>query len=181
MAKKKIRSSSDFQVKLYTAIVALIIFLIALSFYGYFNAKQSHGIRAGRAIKIGQNPTPIQKIAPDLELNQPNKLVVTRQNDPVDHLSALNITVSDPVLVKKMFDDIYLLPTLFPYEKCPLGGHVVYTLTFYQNNKLTDTAVFTNTLGCILVKLDNSAGLVAQYPFIGDFLKATGLTEQTLW
>jgi hypothetical protein len=139
--------------------------------------------------------TSILRIAPGLQnpptlaisRHQPDKLIITRSNDPSFHLTALSITVSNPALVKEIFNDILQLP-LFDAPgtipiKCPeeSGDAPVYTLAFYQDNKLTDTAVYRIT-GCPTITLDN-------YParrdyngwFDRDFQKATGLSGQSLY
>ena len=40
----------------------------------------------------------------------PNKLVVTRPEDKTDHISALTVNITNETKVRKLFEDIYLLP-----------------------------------------------------------------------
>jgi hypothetical protein len=64
------------------------------------------------------------------------------------HLLALTKTISNPTLVKKIYNDIYHLPVLIlGIYKCPMewANASEYRLTFYQDNKLTDTAVYKTT------------------------------------
>src|SRR6266404_2892148 len=121
------------QSKKLVTVTTLVIILITLSLFFYFKVRQSEVPRTTITTnKPGQNVT----LTNTPTIYNPNKLVVTRQDDPVDHLSALTITITDAILVKKLYDDILVLPTLFPAEKCPMGGHIIYSLTFYQDNKL---------------------------------------------
>src|SRR6185437_1783233 len=178
MAKKKIKSSSIFEVKLYIALVTVVIFLIAFFLYGYLNA----GIKYTPSSTMYQNISDQNPPHLPISNHQPNKLVVTRPKDSPMHLSALTIIVTNPTLVKEIFDDILQLP-LFGNEKCPeeSGYEAVYTLTFYQDNKLTDTSIYRTT-GCRPISIDN-------YParrdyngwFDRDFQKATGLSGQALY
>jgi len=158
------------------SIAIIVIFLIALLLFFNFNVRQSNGIRAGRSIQLGQNPTHSTAVS----MHRPDKLVISRHADPPDNLSAFTLTITDASQVKKLYEDIYVLPTLFPNEKCPEGGHILYSLAFYQNNNLIDTAVFSNVGGCVTVSLDSAARLVAQEPFISDFQKATGLSRKAV-
>jgi hypothetical protein len=55
-----------------------------------------------------------------IDSEMPNKLVVTRPEDRTDHLSALTVTITDEEKVRKLFEDIYLLPTYAPGSyNCP--------------------------------------------------------------
>lgn len=180
MAKKKIKSKLAFNAKLNIVLFVIVIFIFAISFYA---ASIMNANRDQSFIEQSQPHTlPISK-------HQPNKLVVTRQEDTTFHLTALSITVSNPTLVKKIFNDILQLPIFdapgtMPF-KCPEGlwDAPVYTLTFYQNNKLRDTAILTTT-GCRTVIIDNYPARLdngSLSSFDTDFQQATGLSGQSLY
>jgi hypothetical protein len=101
--------------------------------------------------------SPSETPSPTLVYSEiPNKLVVTRPEDKTDHLSALTITITDETKVRKLYEDIYLLPTFVPGSvyNCPEGNYSKYLLDFYLNNTLISHGVYTPT-GCASVKLDN--------------------------
>lgn len=113
--------------------------------------------------------------APTLPISkhQPNKLVVTQSK------TSLNITVSNPTVVKKIFDDILQLPVMSGTYNCGVEyvNAPTYTLSFYQDNKLTDTAVLT-TSGCRTVTIDSYPARLdneSLSSFDTDFKQATGL------
>ena len=108
----------------------------------------------------------------------PNKLVVTRTEDKTDHLSALTITITDEAKVRKLFEDIYLLPTFIPGARynCPAENFSKYMLDFYLNNTLISHGMYTPT-GCPTVKLDNlNARLDLRRSFASDFKQDLGLS-----
>jgi len=129
------------------------------------------------------SPTPNPTLA--ISTHQPNKLVVTRQEDTTFHLTALSITVSNPALVKKIFDDILQLPLYAGNYKCPqdYANPPTYTLAFYQDNKLPDTAIYRTT-GCATVTIDNYPPRLdngSLSSFDTDFQQAVGLSGQSLY
>src|SRR5260370_10003840 len=68
----------------------------------------------------------------------PNKLVITRPEDKSDHLSALTVTITDEAKVRKLYEDIYLLPTFVPggVYNCPSENASKYLLDFYRNTTI---------------------------------------------
>jgi len=123
--------------------------------------------------------SPSETPSPTLVYSEmPNKLVVTRPEDKTDHLSALTIIIMDETKVRKLFEDIYLLPTFVPGSvyNCPEGNFSKYLLDFYLNNTLISHGVYAPT-GCTTVKLDNlNAKLVLHSSFVSDFKQTLGLS-----
>jgi hypothetical protein len=113
----------------------------------------------------------------------PNKLVVTRPEDKTDHLSALTITITDEVKVRKLFEDIYALPTFVSGGtiNCPAEYFSKYLLDFYLNNTHISHGIYTPT-GCPTVKLDNLNARVDWHStFASDFQKALGLSGKEFY
>jgi len=118
-------------------------------------------------------PSPTLALTLPISEHQPNKLVVTQSG------TALSIAVSNPTVVKKIFDDILQLPVMSGQYNCPiaLANAPIYTLSFYQDTKLMDTAVLTTT-GCRTVTIDNYPARLdneSLSSFDTDFKQATGL------
>lgn len=113
----------------------------------------------------------------------PNKLVVTRPEDKTDHLTALTITMTDEAKVRKLFEDIYMLPTFVPngVYHCPSENASKYMLDFYLNTTLISHGLYTPT-GCPTVKLDNLNARVAWHnTFASDFKQALGLSGRDFY
>ncbi len=130
-------------------IIALIV-VVALSIFKVsFN-------RASLPTMVKQPSETTLTSLPD-QSKLPNKLVITRPEDTKDRLFALTKIITDEVKVRKLFNDIYLLPVFDPHAvyTCPLGNPVKYLLDFYQDDSLIAHGTY-NPTGCAAVKLDNN-------------------------
>ncbi len=128
------------------------------------------------------SPTATPSPAP-VYSEMPNKLVATRPEDKTDHLSALTVTITGEPKVRKLFQDIYLLPTFVPggVYNCPAEYFSKYLLDFYLNNTLISHGVYTPT-GCPTVKLDNLNARVDWHStFASDFQQALGLSGKDFY
>jgi len=162
----------------FSKYLAMVLFIL-FPFIGFYL-----GLLVGANLR--STPLPIAKLIASpttrpiptlVNSEMPNKLVVTRPEDKTDHLSALTITITDEAKVRKLYEDIYLLPTFVPggVYSCPMEIFSKYLLDFYLNNTLISHGVYTPT-GCPTVKLDNlNARADWHSTFASDFQHALGI------
>lgn len=112
----------------------------------------------------------------------PNKLVITRSEDKGDHLSAFTITIIDEAKVRKLYEEIYVLPTFSPGTyNCPnMVSFAKYSFDFYLNNTLITHGVYQPS-GCSSVTLGNTQARVVSGSFSYDFQHATGLSDSDFY
>lgn len=111
----------------------------------------------------------------------PDKLVVIRPQDKIDNLPAFTKTITNQVIVKKLYDDISNLP--FPPSgtiSCPIQFFEQYTLFFSLHGTVVLQGTF-NPTGCRIIQIQSGKARWAitkqGSQFIQDFQNALMLTN----
>lgn len=115
-------------------------------------------------------------------IQMPNKLVVTRQEDKIDHLSAFTTTITDTSKIKLLYADIYALPV--PPKgviHCPIDFFARYTLDFYKDGTLILHAIYDPT-GCRTIQIENQESKIALTgSFSADFQQVLELSDKDFY
>jgi hypothetical protein len=149
MKKEKKSSHRATSVTPFLKLLAMALFIISpfVGFYlgmVYQHTTNRKGLQSGNATI----PSKIESV---------DRLVITRPEDTIDNLSAIQQEINDSVKVLKLYDEIHSLPEVIKSglpRSCPIEFFVKYYLDFYRGDRRISHAVLDPT-GCPIVTLSN--------------------------